>query len=253
MKTIHFLLIALFLSISFYTQAQEKELYIEYDFNSKAHEFCKTIEVKACVGKCLSKTIRRLMISSRENPEGAMEEQYYYTFKDYGQNVMKCDSDWQLHYLYIQENMDNMHWQPINECDTILGYKCMKAKTHFRGRDYEAYFTTDLPFKAAPWKFHNLPGVVLKVYSLDDFVKMEATSLKINKQKKKLKYPHRNKKHVSWEEHMVLNQKLIDKFQETARAVNAEDLGDDCLLIMPSIEKMHLEVDKSVTKFLEVK
>jgi hypothetical protein len=68
-----------------------------------------------------------------------------------------------------------------------------------------------------------------------------------------LKYPHRNKKHVSWEEHMVLNQKLIDKFQETARAVNAEDLGDDCLLIMPSIEKMHLEVDKSVTKFLEVK
>ncbi len=46
---------------------------------------------------------------------------------------------------------------------TILGYKCYKATCHFAGRDYEAWFTPDIPISDGPYKFSGLPGLILSV------------------------------------------------------------------------------------------
>lgn len=46
---------------------------------------------------------------------------------------------------------------------TILDYKCHKALTSFRGRDYVAWFTLDIPISNGPWKFGGLPGLILQV------------------------------------------------------------------------------------------
>ena len=45
----------------------------------------------------------------------------------------------------------------------IKTYTCKKATTHFRGRDYIAWFTTDIPIVAGPWKFNGLPGLVIDI------------------------------------------------------------------------------------------
>lgn len=65
---------------------------------------------------------------------------------------------------FLQEDaIGELPWQIVNETDTILGYLCQKATLNFRGRDYTAWFTVDIPINDGPWKFMGLPGLILKV------------------------------------------------------------------------------------------
>ena len=45
----------------------------------------------------------------------------------------------------------------------MASYSCQKATLNFRGRDYVACFTTDVPISDGPWKFTGLPGLILKI------------------------------------------------------------------------------------------
>lgn len=65
-------------------------------------------------------------------------------------------------FLY-EEDLPDMKWTITGEIDTMLGYSTQKAVCRFRGRDYVAWFTPELPVSAGPWKFSGLPGLILKV------------------------------------------------------------------------------------------
>ena len=54
-------------------------------------------------------------------------------------------------------------WDITTDTTSIKGYLCNKATTSFRGREYTAWFTLDIPINDGPWKFHGLPGLILKV------------------------------------------------------------------------------------------
>ncbi len=47
---------------------------------------------------------------------------------------------------------------------TFGGLHCQKATTHFKGRDYTAWFCPDLPLHVGPWKLNGLPGVIVQAY-----------------------------------------------------------------------------------------
>lgn len=53
----------------------------------------------------------------------------------------------------IKDSLPDFGWKIENEKKTILGYNCQKATTFFRGRNYEAYFTTEIPYQDGHWKF----------------------------------------------------------------------------------------------------
>lgn len=75
-------------------------------------------------------------------------------------------------YLY-QENSQYAEQMPIQDWvihkDTlmILGYCCQKATCTFRGREYTAWFSIDIPLSNGPWKFGGLPGLILKVFDME--------------------------------------------------------------------------------------
>ncbi|MDR1369104.1 MAG: GLPGLI family protein, partial [Dysgonamonadaceae bacterium] len=54
-------------------------------------------------------------------------------------------------------------WEILSDTATILGYACQKAQCHYRGRDWEAWFTTEIPISEGPWKFYGLPGLITKL------------------------------------------------------------------------------------------
>ena len=103
--------------------------------------------------------------------------------------------------VFIEDQINLFNWELIQESDTIIsGYNCKKAKTNFRGRNYIAHYTNEIANQGGPWKFDGLPGFILSVKSLDGFISIEPTEIKINtNQNKQIKNPYENKKTIKFD------------------------------------------------------
>jgi len=69
-------------------------------------------------------------------------------------------------------------WKISNEKQKIGAYNAQKATTEFGGRKWNAWFTADIPLQDGPYKFHGLPGLIVKV---EDEAKDYSWELKGNK------------------------------------------------------------------------
>ncbi len=56
-----------------------------------------------------------------------------------------------------------LNWKIENEKQKIGAYNTQKATTEYAGRNWIAWFTTDIPLQDGPYKFHGLPGLIVKV------------------------------------------------------------------------------------------
>lgn len=54
-------------------------------------------------------------------------------------------------------------WKLINETKAINSFVCKKAEVHFRGRDWIAWYSTEIPLPYGPYKFSGLPGLIVKI------------------------------------------------------------------------------------------
>lgn len=80
------------------------------------------------------------------------------------------------HYQY-SEPYPTMKWTLQQETATICEHKCQKATCHWRGRDFIAWFTKDIPIRKGPWKFGGLPGLIMKVYDTNRLYTFEAIGI----------------------------------------------------------------------------
>ena len=80
------------------------------------------------------------------------------------------------HYRY-SEPVPHWEWALSEETQTILEHQCQKATCHWRGRDFVAWFATDIPIRRGPWKFGGLPGLILKLYDTDRLYTFEAIGI----------------------------------------------------------------------------
>lgn len=55
------------------------------------------------------------------------------------------------------------NWKIENGKEKIGEYNAQKATTEFGGRKWTAWFSTELPFQDGPYKFHGLPGLIVKI------------------------------------------------------------------------------------------
>ena len=62
---------------------------------------------------------------------------------------------------------DGQKWQLSEGGKPVNGYSCRKAFVYFGGRQWEAWYTAEIPFQEGPYKFTGLPGLILEIYSLD--------------------------------------------------------------------------------------
>lgn len=76
-----------------------------------------------------------------------------------------------------KEEWPSMQWTLGTEKQTICGYQCQQATCHWRGRDYVAWFTSDIPMMSGPWKFGGLPGLIMKVYDTEHLYTWEAVAV----------------------------------------------------------------------------
>ncbi len=118
----------------------------------------------------------------------------------YKKNILK---DWVSHSIFFQERISTtvyqyqesfptQNWMLTNDKRTILGYHCKSAKLNFRGRNYLAWYTEEIPKNDGPANFSGLPGLILKITSDDGIYDFSAIAI----EKKKMKIYWRNEKKI---------------------------------------------------------
>jgi GLPGLI family protein len=75
------------------------------------------------------------------------------------------------------ENIPVQNWDIQSDTMTVLGYKCQKATTAFWGRNYDAWFTLDIPLPDGPWLFSGLPGLIFKIQDTEGIFQFTAVGL----------------------------------------------------------------------------
>ncbi|AZB28862.1 GLPGLI family protein [Chryseobacterium balustinum] len=84
--------------------------------------------------------------------------------------VTKQYPDFKTH-LFTKISSDNYkieedkkpEWKILPEKQKIGEYNAQKATTKYGGREWTAWFSTDLPFQDGPYKFYGLPGLIVKI------------------------------------------------------------------------------------------
>ncbi|MCX2452538.1 GLPGLI family protein [Pedobacter sp. PLR] len=69
--------------------------------------------------------------------------------------------------LQYEDPFPKLNWELVEGTDTVATYACQKALLKFRGRNYTAWFSPDIPVNEGPWKFSGLPGLILKIEDAD--------------------------------------------------------------------------------------
>ncbi|WP_394674240.1 GLPGLI family protein [uncultured Chryseobacterium sp.] len=54
-------------------------------------------------------------------------------------------------------------WKILPDKQKIGEYMAQKATTSYGGRDWIAWFTSEIPFQDGPYKFYGLPGLIVKI------------------------------------------------------------------------------------------
>ncbi|SDP20981.1 GLPGLI family protein [Mucilaginibacter sp. OK268] len=86
----------------------------------------------------------------------------YYQFPN-GKKMVRKEPLLFNNYL-ITDALPAIDWKISSDTATFGGLHCQKATTHFKGRDYTAWFSPDLPLHIGPWKLNGLPGVIVEAY-----------------------------------------------------------------------------------------
>ena len=130
-------------------------------------------------------------------------------YKDYKKNYQIYNFYRGSKFIYIEDKIDIFNWVLQEKSDTLIAnYKCKKAITKFRGRDYVAYYTNEIANQGGPWKFDGLPGFILKIYSKDKYILIEPTEVILNEiNPKEIVNPYATKKTITFEK---LPEKIIE-------------------------------------------
>jgi len=55
------------------------------------------------------------------------------------------------------------NWKLIHETKVINAIHCKRAEVNFKGRDWIAWYSTEIPLPYGPYKFSGLPGLIVKI------------------------------------------------------------------------------------------
>ncbi|RZJ81135.1 MAG: GLPGLI family protein [Flavobacterium sp.] len=69
-----------------------------------------------------------------------------------------------INYYLIEEPAPQINWKISKDTTSFSGINCQKATAYFKGRNWTAWYATELPFQSGPWKLNGLPGLIIEAY-----------------------------------------------------------------------------------------
>lgn len=141
--------------------------------------------------------------------------------------------------VVVSEPINLMTWTITPQSDSIiLGYKCQRATTQFRGRSYEAFFSSSLNTFGGPWKLDGLPGLIVAARSLDNYFVLTPVKIVINDKSHQVVNPYaRQKEILDW-------KSFVTQFENKLRQIlkmMKSDGGEGTIRIVDRIEDLGIK------------
>ena len=124
----------------------------------------------------------------------------YPTFKTYFKTFMGANE-------YKVSDDRKPVWKILPEREKIGEFSTQKAETEMYGRKWTAWFSSDIPIQDGPYKFHGLPGLMLKLSDKSNSHIFELKGITKNLKKKPLKSDPR----IIAPAEVAINQKQYQK------------------------------------------
>ena len=130
--------------------------------------------------------------------------------------------------FYIKEDSisQKIQWTIIDSVKKeIMGYSCTLATCSFRGRQYQAYFSPDIPFFTGPWKLAGLPGTILDASTKDGMYRFSAYLISTNILSYKIENPYDIKQisFLTFFDHKTLFIRKISELQKKAQSQEKDE------------------------------
>ncbi len=99
-------------------------------------------------------------------------------FKNYPKGKLTHTEKICMDWFSYEEDMPDLKWELTDSVANILGYECQSAKCSFRGRNWTAFYTVDIPIMDGPWKLYGLPGLIMKASDGEGYYNFECIGIK---------------------------------------------------------------------------
>jgi len=130
--------------------------------------------------------------------------------------------------IYGIEKRTPIKWSLENETKKIGDFNCKKAVGDFRGRQYTAWYTVEIPVPYGPWKLLGLPGLILEVYDTNKelyiyFKNIEYPNTKNNLPLRFNKLPEdKNQKWLTIDQYGIVLKEIVEKNKTKAILLSKE-------------------------------
>lgn len=172
MKTTKYYVIPFFFFVWSISFCQSKKiLIIEYDFKlilNNINNFNAILyqNDSICIFKYTNNNIDNKLNEVNGNYKFYVKDStdnITYSNKHRGLNIEVVKGFNDVNFYQIIDSIKNLNWKITNENKLIQKYESLKATTNFKGREYIAWFTTEIPSYFGPLKLHGLPGLILEL------------------------------------------------------------------------------------------
>lgn len=149
----------------------------------------------------------------------------------------------------LNDSIPDFNWKIESGEKTINNILCNKATITYSGRDYEVWFTYEIPITFGPYKFHNLPGAILELRDLKNEViinaiRIEQCNQTINTPKfDELNYVLYNKNTL-----ISTNKKQLSKIEKKNKQLKKEFISN----ASKDIKINSIEIKTQNNKFIEL-
>lgn len=142
--------------------------------------------------------------SSGHTSKNAVTEFLYIISKDKTHNNSYYSETMGSTKTLHKDSLTDLKWLITSETKNYKKYICQKATTTWRGRNYIAWFTEEIPINDGPYKFSGLPGLIVELLDTNKDYHFEL--LGFEKLKKPLPFK------MKFKEYVVMSRK--DFFEE---------------------------------------
>lgn len=220
----------LLFSFTVFSQTGQKDVQVEYQ---AFYAYDSPMKMNATLYISGNASVYREKLSTKEpwversTPEiiardkrfatGYVPEDYYMRTDRYKKEVLFYDYVMSNKFL-VRDAYDELQLQITSETKTVAGLTCVKATTDFRGRQWIAWFTPDIPLAFGPWKLNGLPGLILEAADSTNKFIMQAVKVEYRKDEieilakdfMKLMPAKNNNKPITYQQFLKDNEEGLD-------------------------------------------